>query len=462
MSLPNAMLTRRLFIPALVAGTVILGVVGFGQPTSSNSGFTVGKPETGQKGISRTTADIMAADKARGPRQFTFTKREFEIPGRRNRPQDPNARFDPQIAPGAAKNNSAPGGIAGPNFSQTIGLEWDGVTGPTETGSFPPDSMGMAGPSQFIIFVNGRIRSFTKTNGVADGVLNADPDNFFSSVETPLTGGITVNFTSDPQIRYDRLSKRWFLSIIDIPSSDSNHIGDHPNRVLIAVSDAASNGVITNSTVWTFFFVQQNTVGGANTNELLDYDSLGVDANALYIGGNMFDATSGNFNSTNAYVVQKSSILGSGPIVVTAFRGLIPTGGDGPDAPRGVDNYDPNATEGYIIGTSDASFGRLILLRISNPGGTPSISGNIPITVDATALPLDVPAVGSTFPMDGLDDRLFAAHIRNHQLWTAHNIAVDSSGTGSSERRPGCLPLVSTECASRYRDTDCCSVRNDF
>ena len=85
-------------------------------------------------------------------------------------------------------------------------------------------------------------------------------------------------------------------------------------------------------------------------------------------------------------------------------------------APRGVDNYDPNATEGYIIGTSDASFGRLILLRISNPGGTPSISGNIPITVDATALPLDVPAIGSTFPMDGLDDRLFAAHIRNQQI----------------------------------------------
>src|ERR1700719_1981052 len=132
MSLPNAMLTRRLFVPALVAATVILGVVGFGQPTSSNSGFTLGQPATGQKGIGRTTADIMAEDAARGPRKNTFIKREFEIPGREHRPQDPNARFDPQIPPGAAKKNSAaaPGGIAGPNFSQTIGLQWDGVTGP--------------------------------------------------------------------------------------------------------------------------------------------------------------------------------------------------------------------------------------------------------------------------------------------------------------------------------------------
>src|SRR4029077_674905 len=227
------------------------------------------------------------------------------------------------------------GGVARPNFSQTIALQWDGVTGPTETNSFPPDSMGMAGPSQFIIFVNGRIRSFSKTTGAADGVLNANPDVFFSSVETPVTPP-AVNFTSDPQIRYDRLSKRWFLTMIDIPSSSSksSDIGNMPNRILIAVSDAASNGVITNSTVWTFFKIQQDTVGqpgGTSTGEFLDYDSLGVDANALYIGGNMFNATSGNFTSTNAYVVQKSSVLGNGPIVVTAFRGLI-SGGDGPDS----------------------------------------------------------------------------------------------------------------------------------
>src|SRR6266404_6453422 len=170
MALPNAMLTRRFFVPALVAATVILGVVGFGQPPSSSSAFTVGQPEAGQKGISRSTAEIMAADAARGPRKSTFIKHEFVIPGRENRPQDPAARFDPQIAPGAAKKSSASalGDIASPNFSQTIGLQWDGVTGPTETGSFPPDSMGMAGPSQFIIFVNGRLRSFNKATGVAD------------------------------------------------------------------------------------------------------------------------------------------------------------------------------------------------------------------------------------------------------------------------------------------------------
>ena len=324
--------------------------------------------------------------------------------------------------------------VVGPYYPQVVGTTFDGVTGPTETGAFPPDSMGAVGPSQFIIFVNGRLRSFTKATGVADGVLNVDPDIFFASVMTPeFPPGL--NFTSDPQIRYDRLTKRWILQIIDVPSSSSFSIGDTPNRVLFAVSDAASAGVISASTVWTFYFLQQNTVGGGNTGEFLDYDSLGVDNNALYIGGNMFDASTGAFVTTSAFVVRKSSILNGGPIVATAFRGLIILG-DGPDSPRGVDNYDPVANEGYIIGPSDAAFGRLILRRISDPGGTPAISGNFAITVNSTSMPIAVDHLGSTGGgngrLDAIDERLFAAHIRSGRLWTAHNIAVGATGVASS------------------------------
>jgi hypothetical protein len=73
-----------------------------------------------------------------------------------------------------------------------------------DTRSFPPDSMGAAGPAQYIVAVNGRIRSFDKQTGVADGVINVDTDVFFNSVMAPPA---TNNFTSDPRIRYDRLSQ---------------------------------------------------------------------------------------------------------------------------------------------------------------------------------------------------------------------------------------------------------------
>ncbi|HMJ63632.1 MAG TPA: chitobiase/beta-hexosaminidase C-terminal domain-containing protein [Bryobacteraceae bacterium] len=383
----------------------------------------------------------MADPAARAPRQHIYVKREHEIPGRESRPQDGSAPQESHWPLRSGQRTNAIIPNAATVFSgQTIATTFDGVTGPTQTGSFPPDSMGAVGPSQFLIFVNGRLRTFNKTTGHADGALEANPDVFFGSVMTPVPGS-GDNFTTDPQVRYDRLSGRWILTVIDVPSSSSNNIGDLPNRILIAVSDAAGAGVISGSTVWTFYFVQQNTVGGFNTGEALDYDSLGVDNNALYVGGNMFDAASGSFVTTSAFVIRKSSVLSGGPIVATAFRGLL-SGGDGPDSPRGVDNSDSAATEGYIIGSSDATFGRLVLRRVSNPGGTPTISANIPITVNSTAEPITVDHLGNTGGfngrLDGLDDRLFAAQIRNHRLWTAHNIAVTSAGVASgsdSQRR---------------------------
>jgi hypothetical protein len=89
-----------------------------------------------------------------------------------------------------------------PLAPQPLGLSFTGAT-LADTGAFPPDTMGAVGPTQFIVAVNGRLRSFNKTTGLADGVLNTSMDNFFDSVMTPPTND---NFTSDPRVRYDRLS----------------------------------------------------------------------------------------------------------------------------------------------------------------------------------------------------------------------------------------------------------------
>src|SRR6185503_14076830 len=96
------------------------------------------------------------------------------------------------------------------------------------------------------------------------------------------------------------------------------------------------------SASFTFYFISTST-------SLPDYASLGIDPNAVYIGANMY-AGGSSFTGSNGYVIRKTSVLSGGPIVSTAFANIGTAATDGPFAPRGVDQDNPAATEGYFIG----------------------------------------------------------------------------------------------------------------
>jgi hypothetical protein len=398
------------------------------------AGETPGVPIGGELGIQRTTAEIMQAQLTAPPSSRPPMKPEHEMPNRDNRLQNPDAK--PVASTPDAEAALRGVGIHGANSPilaapQTLSTNFTGAT-LADTGAFPPDSMGTVGPSQYIAFENGRIRSFTKA-GVADGVMNLDPDVFFASVMTPVSPPVVLNFTSDPQIRYDRFTARWYLSIIDVPCTNAGCTTTAPNRWMVAVSDAASNGVITGATVWTFFQFQADP--GTN---FCDYPSLGTDVNALYVGCNMFNNTGTTFIGANGYVVQKTSVLGAGPIVVNAFPNMVAgAAGAGPESPRGVDNFDPTATEGYFVGPDNQFFSQIAFRRISNPGSaTPTISANIIVVVSLTTAPTRVPHLGNTGgnsgQLDSIDDRFFQAMIRNGRMWAAHNFLTTNAGVAGA------------------------------
>ena len=323
-----------------------------------------------------------------------------------------------------------------PSAPQALGVNFLGAT-LADTDAFPPDTSGAAGPTQFLVGVNGRIRSFAKATGLADGVINASMDTFFDGVRAG-------NPTGAPHVRYDRLSARWIVTINNFNASFTN------NRVLLAVTDAASNGVLSNTTVWTFFFFQHNLVAPVgDTNTFFDAPSLGVDANGLTIGGNIFDGL-GGYLGTSVHVVRKSRALAGpgGDLVpggdVAAFRNLTTTpAGAGPYSPQGVDDlYDGASTSSWIAGVDNAGFGALVFRRITyaSTGAWPpnGISGNLSLVVPATSTPLNVPHQGNVFgedgKLDGVDDRLMAASLREGRLWTAHNISVGTGGVSPGDR----------------------------
>ena len=370
-----------------------------------------------------TTASIM--ERARlAPAWVEHERPERENPDRSGLPQNPQSVYAATL--GELESSQVPPQGPGPYSPQTVGLSFNGYSPAANSGPFPPDNMGAIGPTQYVVAVNGMIRTFNSTTGVADGVLNVTPDVFFSPGMTPLGGGVTQNFTSDPRVRYDRYSGRWLMIIIDVPNG-----GSLANRCILAVSNTST---ISAATTWTFTYF----LGQAST--FFDYPTIGMDQNAVYIGGNMF-SLAGSFVRTNGYVINRTNLMSGSPYTVYSFYGLASGTGSGPFTPQGVDNFNPTPTFGYFIGVDNATFGTLMIRRVSTPAGVATISANISVTVNATSYPQTVPHLGNTGGtngyLDAIDDRLYAAVIRGNTLNTAHTIYVNTSGVASSGTRNG-------------------------
>jgi hypothetical protein len=409
----------------------------------------IGSPQTGAPAVCRTLAQIQARALLGDPLQRRV-KPEREVYEDRGARDEIDAQLQQDVAtvkrertvpaaprrhPGSPERadgaNRQGQQRAGSRAAVTAPLTFDGPN-LADAKAYPPDSQGDIGPEQYFATVNGWFRTYDRDTGQPDSVVNVNSDVFWKDVMTPIAG----NFTSDPRVRYDRLTDRWFAVMIDVPNG-----GAAENRIMFAVSDT---GVLTPSTRWCFTYVPVGEAG-----EFADYPTLGIDANALYVGTNNFDGPNfSNFDDTSAYVIRKSSLLSGGAIVSTQFADLIEPmdigGGQieniGPFTPQGVDNADPQSDAGYFVG-ADIGFSVVDLRRVSDPGGTPVLSENQMVIVPSISLPLKAPHQGNTGGnngrLDTLDQRLFAAAMRDGHVWTAQNIGFNATGGVTSATRTG-------------------------
>ncbi len=358
-----------------------------------------------EPGVKDTVAEIMRRDALlpKGPPALR-TKTELEVPYEpRPNPEAPAVSSWPPFAAGVEA-----GGTRAP---QSVGVSFD-TTDFSHSGWVPPDTIGAVGPTQVLVISNGRIRLFDKAG--VPGPLDTTGENFFAAA------GGDVNGAVDPHVRYDRLSGRWYLVAISLRPC--------PNNIMVATS---SGPEISGTTSFTYFKFTPET-------GFIDYPTLGVDRNALYIGGNIPTCDGTTWEGVSAYVVRKADLVAGIAPTVTVFRQLQVAG---ILTPQGVDNDDPAANEGYLVGVDFNMFSRLGIRRVLNPGSTaPTLSAQLNVNVPTTDNPLPQPQPSPGPPLNGVDGRLFAAAAHRNKisglstLWTAHNFRVDATGVAGGNR----------------------------
>lgn len=305
---------------------------------------------------------------------------------------------------------------------------------------WPPDPSGDVSGTQIIVSTNLGIKIHNKpavtdlpvttpegySGDKASSTLFIKLDQFFSPVLRK------KSFTSDPHVRYDRLTKRWIIVAIEVDTTFSN------NLVLLAISDGDR---VTDSSSFTYYSFNSSLFSydhDAPYAPFLDYPTLGVDQNSIVIGGNQF----GYDSLTNVgYVIDKKKLI-HGDLVVYPFQlGVYnrrARTASGMVTPQGVYNSDPGAEKSFFIGTSYYNDALFLATIDYNKKNRPVLSSNYKYGVEPYNYPRDNSSPGGIAPIDQLDNRLFAAAIYKNKLtgvsslWTAHAIGVDQAG--KSER----------------------------
>jgi Secretion system C-terminal sorting domain len=276
--------------------------------------------------------------------------------------------------------------------------------------------VGDVGPNDIVSLTNERVRIINKNN--LKDVNSFGIDNFFSvglGVET---------ITSDPHVRYDRLTGRWFFCIISIDENISN-------RIILAVSKGSN---IKDTSSFMFYEFPYDIIPGLGplAKGFFDYPTLGVDANSLLIGGNVFDDV--GYAGSISYVIDKKALL-NGTLRIAAFAGgaanILFT-------PQGVQNDNADERFSYFACGDNLEYSLLHILRVRyrNDG---AVAGGILYDITSPTGPgypvntKDAPVV-----LDGLDDRFLAAMMMKNKitdqstLVTAHQFHMDANGRPST------------------------------
>ena len=295
-----------------------------------------------------------------------------------------------------------------------LGLNFTGSTSDIDVFANPADANGAIGPAHYVEFINGRFAVYLKNTGAR--VLGKTDEAFWADAGVPIPASFGV---SDPRLIFDPSVGRWFATQIDYRVTTN----DIANRFLLAVSATADP-----TAAW------RGLAFVGNPGSFTDFPTLGINADAVLLGGLLFGLISGEVEGSVLVSIPKADLLQTTPTAAnrTTFSPL------------------PAATHGFILQPAvhlAATPGDAAILTVPTGGydflpqtnllrftlhnaagpGAATLSSPSPIAVPAFNIPINPPQPNNLTNLDDGDARFSAAVCQvGNLLYAVHGTQIDS------------------------------------
>ena len=299
--------------------------------------------------------------------------------------------------------------ITGTSTGTTIGLNFTGSS-LYDSGYIPPDTMGAVGPNHVVELLNGRFAVYDKTTG--NLLASSTLDEFWTNAGAAFTG-----YTFDPRLIYDSSSGRWFAAAVDN--------GGNANNFLIAVSDSSDP-----TSGWTGFAIDSDT----DDVQWADFDTMGIDADGLYLVANMFPVATGS-DEVNLLSIPKADLLRATPTVANAtLIEDLSAQGIGFAVQPAVD-FGTSDGSAALLATSSGSSSTLYRTDVLNAGtSSATVSSTTNISVASYTNPPTADQPGTAQNLNTGDARLSGNVVEvGGSLWAVQ--CVTDSATGNAAVR---------------------------
>ena len=337
-----------------------------------------------------------------------------------------------------------------------VRTEYDGVGADDTRGGVPSDSQVAAGNGKILHAVNQQVAIYNKRSGRREQIFRLE--RLWEPVIPEPEGGFAYGypFVFDPRARYDRKEDRFVVcavqyepglttdgEIIDREEleegagpgeggSDEDESGGDGSEAEIARPPRGWWTVAVSATSnpngeWHVYRVPPITNEG-----LVDYPTLGLDRDAVYLTQNFFGD---QFEVTMA-TLDKAAMYAGADVTGHHFTGMNDPDSDGLTftVQPALQPFSGGESGSYYLVNSDfpaPASGTLTLWELTDPLGDPNLACHT-LDVGTYAYPPAARQPGTSSLVDTLGTRLMNADFDDGSLWTAHTVRYDWNGDGDA------------------------------